>query len=203
MDSYMALNGLCFIVTWTIFKNHLLEIGLTQHWETKALHMLTTIHLFYCIMCGDPREHKFIEIALGWGADHIRLFTLHLRVRDRTTWFWRHVGTAFGHFLLGSYNFMVMALGSCVKWPLEPPPPLPESGAYSATHHEYPNKHIAKSHNLRVGLVGNIIWGQRWKSSVSHPHPRHHPTHYLIAPFPLELELASFGGVILGVAKLS
>ena len=29
------------------------------------------------------------------------------------------VGTAFGHFLLGSYNFLVMACGSCVKWPSE------------------------------------------------------------------------------------
>jgi hypothetical protein len=29
------------------------------------------------------------------------------------------VGTmAFGHFLLGSRNFMVTALGSCVKWAL-------------------------------------------------------------------------------------
>jgi hypothetical protein len=25
---------------------------------------------------------------------------------------------AFGHFLLGSHNLLVMALGSCVKWPL-------------------------------------------------------------------------------------
>ena len=30
-------------------------------------------------------------------------------------WFWRCVGRAFGHFLLGSRNFMVTALGSCVK----------------------------------------------------------------------------------------
>ena len=28
MDSYMALNGLCFTVTWAIFKNDLLEVGL-------------------------------------------------------------------------------------------------------------------------------------------------------------------------------
>ena len=27
--------------------------------------------------------------------------------------------TAFGHFLVGSHIFMVTALGSCVKWPLE------------------------------------------------------------------------------------
>ena len=24
---------------------------------------------------------------------------------------------AFGHFLVGSHNFMVMALGSCAEWP--------------------------------------------------------------------------------------
>jgi len=28
MDSYMASNGSCFMVTWTNFKNHLLEVGL-------------------------------------------------------------------------------------------------------------------------------------------------------------------------------
>ena len=45
-------------------------------------------------------------------------FTLNLRVCDHTTRFWRCAGMAFGHFLLGSHNVMVMALGSCVKWPL-------------------------------------------------------------------------------------
>ena len=56
MDSYMASNGSCFMVTWTIFKNHLLEAGLTQNWETMALRMLTTVDLFYSIMCEDPHE---------------------------------------------------------------------------------------------------------------------------------------------------
>jgi hypothetical protein len=38
VDSYMASNGSCFMVTWTIFKNHLLEEGLTQnHWEIMTL----------------------------------------------------------------------------------------------------------------------------------------------------------------------
>ena len=32
--------------------------------------------------------------------------------------FWRCVGTVFGLFLLGPHNFMVTALGLCVKWPL-------------------------------------------------------------------------------------
>ena len=49
MDSYMASNGSCFMVTWTIFKNHLLEVGLTQNRETMALRRLTTVGftLFY------------------------------------------------------------------------------------------------------------------------------------------------------------
>ena len=56
MDSYMALNGLCFMVIWIIFKNHLLEVGLTQNRETMALQTLTTVDLFYFIMCEDPHE---------------------------------------------------------------------------------------------------------------------------------------------------
>ena len=44
MDSYMASNESCFTVIWTIFKYHLLEVGLTQNWETKALRMLTTVN---------------------------------------------------------------------------------------------------------------------------------------------------------------
>ena len=47
MDSYMAPNGSCFMITWTIFKNHLLEIGLTQNHGTMALRTLTTVELFY------------------------------------------------------------------------------------------------------------------------------------------------------------
>ena len=43
MDSYMAPNGSRFIVTWTIFKTHLLEVGLTQNQKTMALRNLTTL----------------------------------------------------------------------------------------------------------------------------------------------------------------
>ena len=44
------------MVTWIIFKNHLLDVGLTQNWETMALQMLTTIYLFYLIMREDLHE---------------------------------------------------------------------------------------------------------------------------------------------------
>jgi hypothetical protein len=47
MDTYMASNGSCFIVIWTIFKNHLVEVGRTQIWDTMALRTLTTVGLFY------------------------------------------------------------------------------------------------------------------------------------------------------------
>ena len=44
------------MVTWIIFKNHLLEVGLTQNQETMALRTLTTVVSFYFIMCEDLRE---------------------------------------------------------------------------------------------------------------------------------------------------
>ena len=56
MDSYMASNGPYFVVTWTIFKNHLLEVGLTQNQEIIALRMLTAVNLFYSVMREDPRD---------------------------------------------------------------------------------------------------------------------------------------------------
>ena len=56
MDSYMASNGSWFMATWTIFKNHLSEAGLTQNQETTTLQMLTTVDLFYTIMSEDPHE---------------------------------------------------------------------------------------------------------------------------------------------------
>ena len=41
MDSYMASNGPCFMVTWTTFRNHLLEVGLNtkpgDHWHNRWL----------------------------------------------------------------------------------------------------------------------------------------------------------------------
>ena len=41
---------------WTIFKNHLLKVGVTQNWETMTLRILTTINLFYFIMREDLHE---------------------------------------------------------------------------------------------------------------------------------------------------
>jgi hypothetical protein len=51
MDSYMASNVSCLMVAWTIFKYHLLKVGLSQNRETMALLMLTSFGLFYSIMC--------------------------------------------------------------------------------------------------------------------------------------------------------
>jgi hypothetical protein len=65
VDSYMASNESCFMVTWNIFKNHLLEVGLTQNRETMALRMFTTVGLFYFITCEYLRDWTFIEIAFG------------------------------------------------------------------------------------------------------------------------------------------
>ena len=53
MVSYMASNGSCFVVTWIVFENLLLEVGLTQNRETMAHQMLTTIGYYVFIMCED------------------------------------------------------------------------------------------------------------------------------------------------------
>jgi hypothetical protein len=58
MESYMASNGSRFMLTSTIFKNHLLEVGLTQKQETMAFQNLTAIDLLYFIMCGDPHMNN-------------------------------------------------------------------------------------------------------------------------------------------------
>jgi hypothetical protein len=116
MDFYMASNGSCFIVTWTIFKNHLLKVSLTQNRETMAFRTLTTVDLIYFFMCEDPHILKCIEITSGGGFGHIRLHTTFEGLRPHYM-IWRCVRTAFGHFLLGSHNFMVTALGSRGKYP--------------------------------------------------------------------------------------
>jgi hypothetical protein len=56
MDSYTASIGSCFIFTWNIFKNHLLEVGLTQNRETMTLQTLTTVDSFHFNTCKDPHE---------------------------------------------------------------------------------------------------------------------------------------------------
>ena len=63
MGFYMASNGLCFMVTWIVFKNYLLEVGPTQNRDTMALRTLTTTDLFYFILCEDP--HEWISRRLG------------------------------------------------------------------------------------------------------------------------------------------
>ena len=111
--AYMASNGSCFMATWLNFKNHLLEVGLTQfnHRETVALWMLTTVGLFCSIM------YELIGIEVGegpitydftqhWGS----ITTLHDfggdLVRPLDIFFW--VLTISWSWLFGSY----------VKWPL-------------------------------------------------------------------------------------
>ena len=53
-DLYMASNGSYLMVTWTIFKSHLFKIRLTQN--RRPLWMLTTVDLFYLIICENMHE---------------------------------------------------------------------------------------------------------------------------------------------------
>ena len=64
MESYMASNGSRFIITWTIiFKNHLLEVGLTQNPETTAFRTFITVDSFYFIMVRGPTH-----VEIHWNS---------------------------------------------------------------------------------------------------------------------------------------
>ena len=71
MDSYMTSNGSRFMVTWTILKNHLLEIGLTHKtmrpWHSEPSQLL----IYFILLC----MRTYIEIAFGWGPGYIWLHT--------------------------------------------------------------------------------------------------------------------------------
>jgi hypothetical protein len=53
MNSYMASNGSCFMVTWTMFKNHLLKVGLNTR---VGDHGTLNAH-----------NHRFILFYHAWG----------------------------------------------------------------------------------------------------------------------------------------
>jgi hypothetical protein len=100
MNSYMASNRSCFMVSWTIFKNNILEVVRSS--TKPGDHGIPNV-------C----DRWFILFYHAWGPAWIRIhwnsiwvegpitcdFTLHLRIHDHTTWCWRCVGTAFGHSL--------------------------------------------------------------------------------------------------------
>ena len=110
MDSYMATNGSCFIVTWTIFKNRLLGYGP----NTKPRDRDT------------PKSHNrwFMIFYHVWGPTWIEFNWNRISLRDRFhmtshyTWgpvtilhmilevSWDGIWTL----LLGSHNLMVTAL---------------------------------------------------------------------------------------------
>ena len=67
-----SLHGFLHGIKWIVFHGHLdyfkkplLKVGLTQNQETMALRTFTTVDLFYFIMCEDPHEWRFLEIAFG------------------------------------------------------------------------------------------------------------------------------------------
>jgi hypothetical protein len=99
MDSSMATNGPCIMVTWTICKNHLLEVGLT--------HRIGGTY-------GTPNAHNrwLILFYHAWGLTWLKIHwdNIWLKAQSHMTshYTWgsmstRHdfgggVGTAIGHF---------------------------------------------------------------------------------------------------------
>ena len=65
ISSWHQIN--CFYGPLDCFQNHLLEVDLTQNRETMALRNLTTVILFYFIMCEDSAW-----IKIHWNSIWLR-----------------------------------------------------------------------------------------------------------------------------------
>jgi hypothetical protein len=86
IDSYMTSNGPCFMVTWIIFKNHLLEVGQTQNWETMAFGTHTTVDLFY-----------FYHV---WGPAWIEIHLNSIWLRARSIWLHTTLEGPWPHYMI-------------------------------------------------------------------------------------------------------
>ena len=75
MDSDMASNGSGFTVTWTILKNHFLEVGHTKPRNHGTPNAHNRWFILFYHMWGPTWIKKFIEIAFGWGPNHIWFHT--------------------------------------------------------------------------------------------------------------------------------
>ena len=118
MDSHMASNGSCFVVTWTIFKS--------IFWRGGRLNTKQGDH-------GTPNTHNcwFILIHHGWGLAWIEIYwdSIWLRARSHMTshytWGFVTILHDFGGVLGRPLDTFFWALtiswswllGSCVKWP--------------------------------------------------------------------------------------
>ena len=117
MDSYMASNGPRFMVTWTILKT--LVLGVRPHTKPgKPWHSECSCPLIYSILsCATTRMNRNSSKQQLVEGPSTYDFTLHLRVRDHTPWFWRCVGTtAFGHFLFRALTISWSWLLACEVW---------------------------------------------------------------------------------------
>ena len=109
----------CLLIYYGIKNIHFCIYNLVRH-------MLTLISKDYNnIKWQFPKKSTFFWNYLV--SDQLRTysswemvtydFKLYLESVTTLHGFWEVSWTAFGHFVLGSHNFMVTALGSCVKWP--------------------------------------------------------------------------------------
>ena len=76
MDSYMASNGSCFMVTWTTFKDHLLEVGLTL----QRMNMASPLRMYANALNNTP-SYSHVNSYVVWrvhsqGIFHVCHFTI-------------------------------------------------------------------------------------------------------------------------------
>jgi hypothetical protein len=93
VDSYMTSNGSCVMLTWTLFKNHPLEVvGLTQNQVTMVEPLIYSIYHVW--------EPTWIEIH--WNS-------IWSKVRS-------HMAS---HYTWGSVTTLLHDFGGVLRWPLD------------------------------------------------------------------------------------
>ena len=102
LDSYMGIKWIMFRCHFHYFQKPPLGGRLYtkpgEHGTLNALNRWFNYFILSCVKTCMNRHTLKKHLVEGLVTYD---FTLHLRVRDRTTWFWRCVGMALGRFLLG------------------------------------------------------------------------------------------------------
>ena len=119
-----SLHGFLRGIKWIMFHGHLdyfQKPPLGGRPNTKpGDHGTPNTHNHWFILCYHAWRPAWIEIH--WNNIICLRAWSHMTshrtwARDHMTWFWKCFGMSFRQFLLGSHDFNVTALGSCVKWP--------------------------------------------------------------------------------------
>jgi hypothetical protein len=151
------MTPIAFIVEDMIVGRWVLGPLHTWDWEPVTI----TLRALSLVEKAEPLQVRFTlrlrDQQSMWMEDGCKVYTDSHGFVTTLHDFGRCLGTALGRFILGFHNFMVMALGSCVKWPLNPE---------TTVKHKSPNLHecnwVATHSETMLEIKKNRLWIPQW-----------------------------------------